>query len=696
MKRGLALLALGIAIGHGGGVAEGAGDAPGVVDVEDLPPLPAAEGEPTRSAAVASAAEVEEDVVVGAAKREQSLGNVASAVTVISADRLRRFGYRTVAEALRGVAGVFIDDDHITSRVGIRGLQELGDFNTRILVLVDGATVNEPWDQFVGLDWDLPVTIDDVERIEVIRGPVSSVYGTNAFFGIINIITRGAAESPRAWGRVSASTFSEVAEAAGFAQGDVDHQLRGTVAALYRGGETITRDVDPNIGPTPLADGMVGWHGALVGTYEGGFAQIRAYRRIRELTYAPYDTAPGSHDTRNFDTQILAEGGYAHTYGQLALTVRGYVNRYQFDDFLASATPGQSPFQDTGDSFWYGAEVRGRYAILPGELLGLTAGSEVTHQHTRSQSHYQDLSGMPVDITQDFNLGGIYAEVDAKPVSWLAATGGVRYDGNDVLDNRVSPRAALFLSQGNDYGLKLLYAEGFRNPSAYEAFFHDEVSFVKPGHIDSETIRSYESVLWGRPLPGLSLRLSAFRWETNDRIGQGDALDGSGLIQFQNLGSLTSTGLELEGSYRTSSGWFAFGGGDYADVAAPGTTDEPTNAPAFTGSAGVSTPKLWGALHLSTELLYVGAQQTRAIDAVAMAPIDADAWLGWNAVVYVPDVHRFDITVGVRNLIGRRQQVVAPDDFDRHPDAANPDMTKVIPIVPGEGRELFARVGYRY
>src|SRR6185312_11918362 len=79
----------------------------GFVDPGDLPPLPS-EGETLSSTAtVLAAASAEEDVVVGAAKREQSLGNVASAVTVVSADRIRRFGYRTVGEAVAAVAGVY-------------------------------------------------------------------------------------------------------------------------------------------------------------------------------------------------------------------------------------------------------------------------------------------------------------------------------------------------------------------------------------------------------------------------------------------------------------------------------------------------------------------------------------------------------------------------------------------------------------
>src|SRR5512134_535548 len=124
------------------------------VDPADLPPLPPADEDLSSSATVLAAASAEEEVVVGASKREQSLGNVASAVTVVSADRIRRFGYRTIGEAVSGVAGLYLEDNRINASLGIRGLQIPGDFNTRILVLVDGATVNEAWGASSGLGFE--------------------------------------------------------------------------------------------------------------------------------------------------------------------------------------------------------------------------------------------------------------------------------------------------------------------------------------------------------------------------------------------------------------------------------------------------------------------------------------------------------------------------------------------------------------
>ena len=115
------------------------------------------------------------------------------------------------------------------SSVGIRGVQILGDGNTHILVLVDGSPLNEPWSQFV----------DEVDRapgqprrrvaIEVIRGPVSSIYGTNAFFGIINIVSLEADKAPRAYGRATTSTYGVFGGNLRFGYGDVDRQVRGTL-----------------------------------------------------------------------------------------------------------------------------------------------------------------------------------------------------------------------------------------------------------------------------------------------------------------------------------------------------------------------------------------------------------------------------------------------------------------------------------
>jgi iron complex outermembrane receptor protein len=677
----VAALAVGVATEAG---ADDAGaDAPRV-DVGDLPPLPPPSEEASSAATLLAAAAAEEDVVVGAAKREQSLGNVASAVTVISGDRLRRFGYRTIAEALRGVAGVHVADDRLTERVGIRGLQILGDFNTRVLVLIDGASLNELWGAFAGVGWDIPVAIDDVARIEVIRGPVSSVYGTNAFFGIINIVTRGAAETPRAWGRVGGGTFGTGNVAAGFAAGGVDRQIRGSVVGAYRLGETL--DV-PGVGSDLEADGMQSAAVSVVGAYHGAFAQLRFYHRVRELPYAPYDSLPGDDRTREFDTLGVAEGGYARDLSdRLTVSGRGYVNVYRFSDYLIPAAMPDAPFVDFGDATWFGGEVRGRFALASADRLGLTAGVEATQVLTESRSYEEGAA--PADRTvvpADFNILGAYAEADAAPTEWLSATAGVRFDRHSMLEDRLSPRAALFLAYQDRFGVKALYTEGFRNASAFEAFFDDGTSFVANPDVRAETIRSFEGVAWARPIAGMAVRVSGFRWEAERLVEQQLTDTPMGpRLQFQNVGTASTTGVEAEVSYRDTRGWYAFAGGTFARVE-DGDGNPIAGAPEVTAAFGVSTPRLLDRVHLSTELDLVGPRATRD------PAVEAERYVGWNATVYVPDLRGFDLTIGARNLIGRREQVPGQEDYDRTTPAP-----ATLAILPGEGREIYARLGYRF
>ena len=674
-------------------------DGPGV-DVADLPPLPPAEDAPSSSATVLAAATAEEDVVVGAAKREQSLGNVASAVTVITADRIRRFGYRTVAEALAGVAGVYIQDSRLTNQIGIRGLQIPGGFNSRILVLVDGATVNEAWGAFAGVGFDGLVSIDDIARIEVIRGPVGAVYGTNAFFAILNIVTRGALEGSREWGRVGVNSINGAVATAGFAQGSVNRQIRGSVLAMSRFGETSNID---EISPDPLkGDGANTLIAAVVGTYGGSFGQVRAYRSERDSPFAPYDSDPANNPPyRLYNYQLLLEGGHTRELSKrLSVTARGYVNIYRYSDRIYNTpdmvTKAPNVFDDYGDAKTAGAEVRGRYELRADGKLGLTAGAEANYSVTKSRA-FTEGSSTGVVVPLDFSIQGIYSELDGQPTDWLGFTGGVRFDNNTAIESRLSPRAALFLAKKEQYGAKLLYAEGFRNPSAFEGYFADGVDFNANPDIKSETIRSFEAVLWAKPLAGLSTRLSGFYWDASKVIEQLPDPRDATRLQFQNVSRYITQGVEVEASYRNSAGWYAFGGGALARIGSGKNGEDivygnVVDAPKLTASGGASTPKLFGRAHLSGELVYLSPRNTRPDENDDPLPHSA-SWLGLNATIYVPDVRGFDITAGVRNILGTRDEIPAPGDYDRFPD---PSTTIIVPKIPGEGREFFLKVGYSH
>jgi outer membrane receptor protein involved in Fe transport len=224
------------------------------------------------------------------------------------------------------------------------------------------------------------------------------------------------------------------------------------------------------------------------------------------------------------------------------------------------------------------------------------------------------------------------------------------------------------------------------------------VDFVDKPNADPEPERigSAEAVLWGRPTPTTWLRASLFRWNATDIIKQliddtdedpDDGMEPSGLLYFDNQARYLSYGLELEASYRDRRGWLAFAGAALTRVRAKETPRSRetrlAGAPAVTASFGVSSPRLMELLHLSSELSVIGERSTRSeVEAEART----DVFAGWNVALYVPSFRGFDVTIGVKNLLGEVQQVPAAEDFDRNQIPTS--------FVHGEGRELYVRLGH--
>src|SRR5512133_148263 len=127
--------------------------------------------------------------VSGASKFEQKTTEAPSSVTVISGEEITRYGHRTLADVLQSVQGFNVSYDRNYSFLGSRGIS-LGDFNSRVLLLVDGHRVNNNLTDGAFIGNEFILDIDLVDRVEIIRGPASVLYGNNAFFGVINVITR--------------------------------------------------------------------------------------------------------------------------------------------------------------------------------------------------------------------------------------------------------------------------------------------------------------------------------------------------------------------------------------------------------------------------------------------------------------------------------------------------------------------------
>src|SRR3954466_4512929 len=145
--------------------------------------------------------------VFGASERIQPVTEAPSSVSFITAEEIERYGYRTLADILRGVRGLYVSDDRNFSLLGARGFAKPGDYNSRILLLVNGHRVNDNvfGQAEIGAEFGIDPAV--FERVEIIRGPASSIYGDSAFFAVVNVITRDGASLNGASVVVSAGTL---------------------------------------------------------------------------------------------------------------------------------------------------------------------------------------------------------------------------------------------------------------------------------------------------------------------------------------------------------------------------------------------------------------------------------------------------------------------------------------------------------
>jgi outer membrane cobalamin receptor len=137
-----------------------------------------------------------EQTVTGATKRPLPLSEAPSSVTVIPSVEIRAMGYHTLSDALRYVRGLFVTYDGNYAYLGVRGVQRPGDYNNKILLSIDGHTMNGSVyaDAFIGPE--LGLGLEEVERIEVVRGPGSATYGSYAVLAVVNVVTRKASSKP--------------------------------------------------------------------------------------------------------------------------------------------------------------------------------------------------------------------------------------------------------------------------------------------------------------------------------------------------------------------------------------------------------------------------------------------------------------------------------------------------------------------
>jgi outer membrane receptor for ferrienterochelin and colicins len=133
---------------------------------------------------------IEIDSVYGASRYTQKVTEAPASITIITSEDIQKFGYRTLADILRNVRGFYVSYDRNYSYLGVRGYGLPGDYNSRITLLIDGHRLNDDIYDAAMIGTEFPIDVDLIDRVEVIRGPNSSLYVASAFLGVINVITK--------------------------------------------------------------------------------------------------------------------------------------------------------------------------------------------------------------------------------------------------------------------------------------------------------------------------------------------------------------------------------------------------------------------------------------------------------------------------------------------------------------------------
>jgi outer membrane receptor for ferrienterochelin and colicins len=591
---------------------------------------------------------VQIEPVFGASKRLQPVTEAPASVSIITADDIARYGYRTLADVLRGVRGFYVTYDRNYSYTGVRGFALPGDYNTRILMLVDGHRMNDdvyeqatPGAEF-GLD---PSTF---ARVEIIRGPASSLYGTSAFFAVVNIITKTGAAINGVNVSVDGGSFGtrrgrilagrKLANGLDFAVSGAFTQADGPARLYFPEFDAP----DTNQGVARRLDGeqvrqLFGrlTYGHL--TVSGAFGH-----RTKDVPTAAFDTVFGDPRFRTTDEHEFLDAQYERSTGATRVSVRSYLDRYQYDGTYPQQGFDGSPvvlYDDYANGLWAGVEGRVTRPVAARQTM--TLGAEFRDNIRQNQGiTYVDDPASSFLIERASHVIAGYAQDEIKLSTRFLVNAGVRFDAYDGF-SRLAPRIGVIFKASSSQAIKYLYGNAFRAPNAYELDY--SLEGARHSSLRPETIDTHE-VVWERYV-GRSLRTSVSAY-VNDVQRLILATSGSGAdLTYVNRGHVNAAGIELEGEVRLAAGLRAEASYVLQRAKDADSGQVLVDSPRHTAKVRLSVPGPLG-LTTSTELQIMSARRTLANQEVPGVALTNVTWR-------VPLRRGFFLSSTLKNLFDR-------------------------------------------
>ena len=434
--------------------------------------------------------------VAAASRFTENIDDAPSSVTVIDGQELRAFGYPTVAEALRGTRGIALSYDRVYASAAIRGLGDPRDYNNRLLVLQDGTVMNDNILAASFIGSDSRADLEDVDRIEVVRGPGSLVYGTGARSGVVNLVPRGKEEENSV--QVGAGTYeNSVIHARAGVHLNFNKSKTAGMAASVSGARSDGIDlvVEPRAAPGTTATAHQVDYFRSIGTtarvWAGPFtAQLFFHSRDQHVTTGPYgilfDDVRTSYKDERLMGEVRAEPKINDKFEILA---RVYAQHYAYHGAYFYE-PGKEGYNEDYSGTWIGAEARG--VITPTPSLRLTVGGEAQGDPEANMvgcGNYKangnkcppvelDKDGVIIgdsylDVKQSYTTGAVYGLGDWEAAKWVRLSAGVRGDFSSLLTPQIVARGAIILKPWTGSVIKIMGGNAFRRPSIFERYYYD-------------------------------------------------------------------------------------------------------------------------------------------------------------------------------------------------------------------------------
>ncbi|CAG7857540.1 hypothetical protein MCAMS1_02405 [biofilm metagenome] len=600
--------------------------------------------------------------VYSASKYEQKVTKAPASVSIVTGDEIKKYGYRTFGQILSSLRGFYNTQDRNNGYAGARGFGLPSDVNSRMLLLIDGHRFNDSMLEAFSTAENFPVDVDIIERVEVVRGPSSSLYGTSAVFGVINIITKRGRDQHGA--NVKYSYGTNDAHKSSFSYGDrfsngLEAFISGTYFSSQGYEELFYKEFDSpstNNGFSINNDDDQSRKLMAKASY-GDFSLQGLYvNRKKNVPTASFGAQFNNPNENGRDQATFVELKYDHTFeNQLNVQSRLSYNNFRFTGQLPLATgllPSDvSNFTSLVDSEWW------RFEIEASKLMWhdhhITIGGQYQDNYRQFQNFFDSQFSFP-SSDKTFQVAW-FIQDDYSITDELTLNAGIRYDYYSVFNgDTINPRATLIYTPWQSTTFKLLYGEAFRAPNQNELNFTIQGQQLGNPKLQPENLNTLELIIEHYFTRQLRAELNAFHTNLKDNITSVTTPDG---VQNKNNRDVESIGVEGQIENSWGDGFQGRLSYSWQDTRDKRTQERLTNSPEHMIKFNLIAPLWEDKVFLGFETQFMSSRRSpsRTVNGVFVPGRNVNEYVISNLTVFTQNwVKGLELSAGLYNLFDER------------------------------------------